>query len=542
VTTPGTAASQAAPPRQGAAPLLDLLGLVIAGAAVPLAWRLLLGLHGALGTDAALWGLSAEGLRHGAMPAVPPLFPALVAALRATGLPLIDAGTALALVAGGLVPVAVAWSARRLGAPRGAALLAGVGALALPDLCAWSNELSPNSAVALGLVGVTGLWGDSFRTVGRRTVGRRTTLAAVLLTALLPMLRETGVVVALAALPLLVFGRRAGWRLALAVLALWWLSPLLTGALPGPTPLSTPWGARGGMAVAGLAPGDGALPNYVAEIAPAERAHYIALLREGAVLRVAAWHLRRSLLLAPGGWLLATGAALSVAAGLKGRRWLLAGLLPLATVAPALALWTQRRHVLLAAPALLAVLAAATTAPAAAGTAAPLLRRSLLRRSLLRRSLLHRSLLRRSALLLALAGLVTSARHWPAVADEQRGASMRATALQELGDAVCAQADPRPALLLGGPIQDVGLYCPLPRHDPDGTAADALTALILPVRSGPGPLPPGWAPVGRRYADLQIFRLGQPAVQPCADAVPEPGTPYLSTAPVHARLVGCEPR
>lgn len=500
--------------------------LVGCALALDLAWSRGLGLEGALGTDAPLWGLSAEGLHHGAVPAVPPLWPALLALLRGLGAPLVEGGVALSWLLAGLVPAATFLAARAALAPRAGALVAALLVLCCPDLVGWSAELQSNSLVALALALVTGLWAAVLARQAdpaRPGQGSGTTaLLAAVLTGLLPLARENLVGATALALVAAPVALRRGWRLSLVLLAAWWLSPLLLGQAPGASPLDTAWGARGGMALGDLATGAGPLPNYVGEIPRAERAAYVAHLREGDLPALAAFHARRSLRIATDGWAVAAVALLAVLVGPGRRSTARAALLPLATCAPALLVWTQRRHVLLALPALLAI--AATLWPAPPSPAPPLT---------------ARPRLLAGARLLALALLGLALANWPAawvhLAREQQGETKRAATLRELGDWLCGQD----ALFLGGPVQDAALYCPRPRHDLDGSVADWHTLVVLPRHLARATLPEGWVRVGPQAADLAVYRLHPDQPRPCPDGRPAPGSPYLSAGPVHATLVGC---
>jgi len=108
--------------------------------------------------------------------------------------------------------------------------------------------------------------------------------------------------------------------------------------------------------------------------------------------------------------------------------------------------------------------------------------------------------------------------------------------LIELGAWICAE-DPK---LLGGPIQDVALYCPRPRHEPDGSLADWHTLLVLPRQAARGFQARGWEAVGPPAADLLVLQLHPEQERPCPEAEVSADTPYLQTRPVPARLIGCD--
>lgn len=511
--------------------------LLVSAAAlcVDVAWRAAvvegpgLGVGLAFGTDAALWGLSAEGLVHGAAPAVPPAWPALVALPRALGLALVPAGALVSHLAAAAIPGLALAVARRGGAPAAAAWAVGALLMLWPDRITWGIEVQANGLGALLLLGATGLLAELLARAGRgapsasvRGVGA---VAAVGI-GLLPLARDNLAAATLAgilALPLLL---RGGWRTAGLIVVAWWLSPLLVGAQPGLTPLQTPWAARGATALHDLGAGAGPLPGYVAEIPRATRGLYVQLLREGDTLGLMRWHAARSLGQAPEVW--AWAAAVTLAAARRGRRHpaLWAALLPLAVMLPTLGLWSQRRHLTMALPALLAL--AATLAASArwgdrdglAGSAAGGRRQGL------------------AAVGLLLLGLTLS--RWPAAGarhfEAARGEALRATTLAELGAWLCRQPEP----LLGGPIQDVGLYCPRPRHDLDGSPADAHTLVVSFMRQAPPTPRADWVAVGPPAAELVVYRWRPDQPRPCPQGQPGPGTPYLSAGPVHAALVGCD--
>lgn len=510
---------------------LALLATVVA-LAVDLGWRAAvvpgagLGWGLAFGTDAPLWVLSTEGLLQGAIPAVPPGWPALAALPRLLGLPLVPAGALVSQLAGAAIPGAGAWVARKAGASVAASAGVALVLWAWPDRAPWAAEVQANGLGALALLVATGLAAQVLSGRARWAAPAAAPpgwawLAAVLVGAL-PLLRENLAVVSLAAvlgLPLLV---RGGAGLAAVVLATWWLSPLLVGAGPGPTPLQTPWGDRGSRALQDLGAGSGAPPAYVAELPRHLRGAYLQLLREGDTVGLVRWHAARSLALAPDAWALGAAGALTAATQGRRRPALAAVLLPLAVLAPTLVFWSQRRHLVLALPALLAVAASGFQVPAGGGRPAGQGRR------------VERLLLATTLLLVGLA-LASWPATWVRHAQAARGEALRAATLAELGAWLCQQPEP----LLGGPIQDVGLYCPRPRHDPDGSAADAHTLVVAPRRQPPPAPADAWTRVGPPAADLVVYRWRPGEPRPCPQGRPAPGTPYLSAGPVHAALVGC---
>lgn len=478
-------------------------GLVLAGG---LRWGA--GLWGATGTDAPLWGLSARDLAVGAPPLVPPLYPALIGVLHTLGLGLVEAGQGLAALGAALVPPAVFWAARSAGAAPAPAVGAALLALAMPDLGAWSQQLQPDSLAALGLVLSAGALARHHRSPSSRTA-----LLLVVLAGLLPLLREHGVAVAaVIILGLTVLPRRRGW--ALAAVGAWWLAPLLLGLPPGLHPLDTPWGDRAGGALAALTSRSPDELPYLRELHRGARRAYLALVAEGDVVGRLRWHAGRSLALATDGWLVLGLAAVGVS--LQRRTRGLAA--PLLAALPALLIWSQRRHVLLLLPVALAVLAAALPAgdqPRARWTPA--------------------------AAAVGLAALLTVLLpRWPGTVAGLQSERPRAEHYAQIGGWICENTPP--TVLLGGVFQDVGLYCPRPRHDPDGTTADWHTAVV--ADHPPAPVTGGsWAAVFQGDGELRVYRLqpdgGGPL--PCPAGRPAPSTPHLAVAAAHAEWIGCPP-
>lgn len=486
--------------RDGAAALL----LAMAAFGLDRAVRGGAGLDGAFGQDATSWGLAAEGVARGLSSPLPPAWPALVGLLRRAGLPLFTAASLLSGLVAALLAPALLLAARRLGAPLGSALFAAGLVLLAPDRARWALSWDSNGLFALGLLLLCALWAGRLGRAG--PVGTRD-LLPVLLAALLPLVRESALPLLPATL-LLIPGLPERRVLAALVLILgFWTSPLWVGEAPSAHPLQTPWAARGGTALADLAVGEGPLPNYVGEIPRAERGAYVEALREGRLHVVALWHLRRSLGLAPEGWAWLLGVGLVALPRWRAEPALRAAILPLAALAPAALLWTQRRHVLVLLPAAL---------------------------------LCWTLLPRRARLAVALAGLLASLgwpSGWQRLLEEARGEARRGAALAELGARVCA----RQPLLLGGPIQDIGLYCPRPRHEPDGSAADAYTVLVVPARSAPAWAARGFRPVEPEIAGLQALAWRPDEPRPCQEPRLDPTTPYLHTEARPARLLECTP-
>ncbi len=483
-----------------------------------LGWRLGNGLWGALGTDAALWGLTAMDLRVGADPLVPPGYPALVALFYGLGASLVAAGLGVSLVAASLLPGVAYAGLRALGLGRLAAAPVAL-LLASPDLVAWSQQLQPDALASLMLVTVGLALALSPASAGAAWV-------AVVGSGLLPLVREHGLpLVALSGLALATTGPGRRWPRVLALLALWWLAPLLVGVLPGPLPTQLPWSDRAGGALAALTADSPEGLSFLRELRPQQRQAYGRLLLTGDRLGQLGWHLRRSLALAADAWALLGLSALALSALTwwrpQARRAALGLGLPLLTALPALLIWSQRRHVALLVPlALLGLLYALAQAP----------------RWL--RGLCGAALL---VLVLAWPGRLRS------LAAEQRTERPRAEHFAELGGWLAAQA---PAgALLGGIFQDVGLYHPLPRHDPDGSPADWRTYLLSDRPPPPSALG-RWTevhrvggergPDGQSIGGIGIFQLDPGLVpRPCAGLALPPRSAYLAVDRAHVELPAC---
>lgn len=488
--------------------------LLTLGLAAPLVWRWALAgwisgrsgesIGGALGSDAVLWGLTARDLAVGAPPLVPPAYPALIALVDGivpVGLP--AAGTALSLLAAGLLPATVAWLAARSGARPPWCLAAGLTVLLCPDLGIWAQQLQPEALTATWAVLLAGaLWAAC-------ADDPAPTRALVLLAGCAPLLREHGLLLALVACGVLLVVRARNWRAVTAVAALLWVLPLL---VPGSSlwpPGAGSWTTRAGGAIAALSSDDPAALGFLTELRRPDRAAYLALVEEGDMMGRLRWHAGRSLGLAVDawGWL----AAAAVAAIVTRRRQLL-GLAALLMVAlPALLIWSQRRHVTVLLPIAWLVLAVALSGWSR----------------------------RRLAAGLGLCMLAALAWTWPArwlsLADAQLDESRHEAHLSSLGRWICGEAEPE--ALLGGRHQDVGLSCPLPRHDPDGSLADWRTWTV--DERSPGA---GWEAVHGATDGLRVWRLEPTRTpRPCAGQDNPAGSPHLVVGPAQVTLSCQEP-
>ncbi len=487
--------------------------LALVGVALSTVWRITGGLRGALGTDAPLWGLTARDLLAGAPPLVPPGYPGLVAVLHTLGLDLVTAGLVWSLLFAALVPAAAFALARTLGASRPLAGLVGVGTMAFPDLVAWSQQLQPD-ALSVFMVLLLGgaLAGSS---------SPRGAWAAAVIAGLLPLVREHGTPLAVLAVALLLARNPRHHTLpVLVLLGLWWLGPLLVGVEPGLHPLAVPWADRAGGALAAFVETDPLALPFLRELHRGDRAAYLALVAERDRTGQLAWHVRRSLRLAWDCWLWIGLAGVLGARHARHDQRAVGLLVPLLAAFPALLVWSQRRHVALFVPLAVVVVGVSCTSLStwprrAAGAAVVLLT------------------------------LVWPAR-FPTLLAGQQSEGLRADHYRLLGAHICEQA--APPSFLGGVFQDVGLYCPLPRHDPDGSSADWHTFWVTDRPPPAGPLG-RWVEVfrlepqsGHQPSPPAVYRLEPDlAPRPCTGLDPAPGTAYLAVGPARAQVPGCGP-
>ena len=135
---------------------------------------------------------------------------------------------------------------------------------------------------------------------------------------------------------------------------------------------------------------------------------------------------------------------------------------------------------------------------------------------------------------LALSLLVSWPQRYERLWNGQQGETLRAHNLAELGQWICKDA-PNGAYL-GGFIQDVGLYCPLRRHDPDGSMADWRTYVVSDLP--PPPQANGeWEPVYMNEGPHQIYQLEPDRdPRPCALAELDPTTPHLAIDRANGRI------
>ncbi len=481
------------------------VALAVGGTLGTLALRPLLGLWGALGTDAPLWGLTARDLLVGASPLVPPLYPALLAPFVAAGVSPVTAGAWVSAASIGALLVLGFRLARLLEASVPVAVGVALVPLLLPDILGFGTQLQPDATAAAG-----GLLLAVLLVRHHLRASARTALGLVAIAGVLPMLREHGLVWSgVGAGGLLLGPAQFRWT-ALFVPVAMWVAPILTGVLPGTHPLDVPWSDRAGGALSAFTTHDPTTLSFLHELHRGDREAYSAMVRSADRLGQLRWHVERSLRLAPDAWtmvVLATVLGLREATRRSGRRWVVS-LLPLVAALPALLIWSQRRHVVLVAPLALVVL----------GTVATRKRWT------------------------AGAGLVALALHaalnGPNMVRAWQSERPRAEHYAQIGDWLSENTVPGD--LLGGVHQDIGLYAPaLPRHDPDGTVADWRTFYVTD-RTPPARAIGTWTRVfaGPQLGIWQLDPDRHP--RPCTHVDPPADSAHLAVGTAHADLTGCQ--
>ncbi len=473
----------------------------ICGLGLILGWRWIGDFSGAMGSDAALWGLSARDLGAGLSSHIPPGYPALIAFLHELGLPLVLAGWLISSLALAGVSAVVFMLARALGARPFPAGIAAIISLIHPDLFEFAHQVQPDalSALLITLIALLCLRSDQ-------------TLWAAILGGLLLLFREHGI--ALWPALVILFGHRNGTRSSrilpvVILVAVAWLGPLLVGQSPGVHPLDTPWAERTGGALQAFQVSDPSELSYLHELNREDRQAYSRLVLTDDRWGQLTWHARRSLTQAWELWC-ALGLALLLAIGAarRGQREPLWTALLLTGALPALVIWSQSRHVALLLPVALAI-----------GSASWPESRNAKR----------------------IMGIAAMALLWPwpgrfqDLHEGQRGETLRGQNLAEIGTWICEQA-PEGAFL-GGFIQDIGLYCPLRRHDPNGTLTDWKTYLVTD-RSPPASDLGTWEEVYGEGGPLQVYQLDpERDPRPCAQGIIDPHTPFLAIAQAKGKLI-----
>jgi len=468
--------------------------VALAAAATLLLLRLAADLYWPAGTDQAMWGLSALNLVTGSSVHLPPLYPLLTGILHLLGAPLVPAGAGVSLAAASLVPALIYLLARELGAQPRWGLAASAACLLAPELTIFGLRLQPDALAALGF---TAAALAAARFLRRQSPGNL--VAVLLLAALLPLVREHGLLVSgLLAAALLVAPGTASMRLLrlALVVGVVLLAPAMGGASPG-LPWTTPWFSR--VTEAMDAAEQAQIPGFVLKQRGLEREQGEAVFLAGDRLGIAIYYLRHALKEGSylWGWLVLGLLALP---GLTRRWWRgpLVGLLPPFAV---LAVFSEPRHAAVGVPVAMAIVAAT-------------------------RGFWHIKgwMLRALAAVAVVGGLLYA----PAILKNAEGEIQGVQDMYIFGANVCEVVE-EGALAAGAP--GAFLFCPLPLHAPRQqiTAADWKTWFV-----GPSPPSEAWMLVPESTRDLPVYRLLpelQGDARPCGDAFPPPGLPYHSTGP-----------
>lgn len=479
---------------------MQIAGALVGG--TTLCWfvfRSLLSLQGlALGSDPVLWTLTMENLRVGAEPMTPPLYPMLASILRAvTGQPAYRAGLSITAICSAVLPAAVYLVARHLGALRSWAGVAAGIALVSPGIVHLAYQVQPDSLIALLLVltvPVAGRWLEA--------PSPRSLALLALWAAMVPLAREHGYVLAVT------LAGAAAWPVARPLTRALRVGAVLLAVLLGPAltlqppnlPHLTPWMDRIRMAVVGQEPAPkGSLVGRWQH--RHEKAH-----ATNDRIGIAMLHAERSLTVATAPWAFVLLAAGTVFLRPPGRR--LASLLPLTTITPALVVYTEPRHVMVALPVALA---------ASAGTL---------------------SVARRSQLALVAAGssfTTIGLFDWPSTLSTFEAGAARVEAA--LAETVCpniAKGD-----LVSGNAWEIWAYCPHPYTSvlPDMQSDADWRTWFVGDGTSPGL---GWRVVAQPDPKTYIWRLHPQVVgpdRPCSGSVPVSDAPYLSLHPTAVQMV-----
>lgn len=442
------------------------LGFILLGLSALrlLIWAACFHPSGPLGTDPAIWGLTALDLSAGHAPLAVPLYPWILDFWPES---LIQGGLRVSWIAAWLLPLAAWWAARPFGDR--AALTAGLVTLLLPDPIQTAFELQPDALTALWAVVLTG------------ALLRGKWLWIALLVGTGVVLREHGPPVAGLLILGALFQPKKRLQRAGLVLAFTLFTPVLLGGTIG---LNQPWSARSAEAI-GLLTTQEKPPHL-------RRGEWQQFQKEGPLGRIQ-WHSERSLRLAPDSWAW-LGLGLFLVAWVRDKRLLLAAL-PLLPVFGALIIWSERRHVAVMSPVAAILLACAL---------------SQLPKSGLRKTV---------ALLLSLLTLIGLTR-LPQAGQRQARESTAFAPVQAVAEKVCALAGPEDLLLAHD--QRLLLWCPLAQLADPGSSAAWKSWLVAPPNSIQAP----WTPIYTALKGAWIWQWSpETTPRPCQQ--PTPTARYL---------------
>ena len=462
-------------------------------------WRIAGDFSGAMGSDSALWGLSSHDVWAGISTPIPPGYPGLISILYALGLPVVTSGWVISTAATASIPIIVFWFARELGANTIPAIIAAIFSLIHPALFQFAHQVQPDAITTLAITALALLW------------QKERSKTAVILAGILLLFREH----ALSLWPalLILLGRRfvsfqARLSLIFLLIVVAWIGPILVGQMPGWHPLDTPWGNRTGGALQAFTTTDPQQLSFLRELPREERHAYVELVLNSDRFGQLRWHFMRSIGNAWELWALSLSAlCLALGARRRNKREPLWSCLWLTAALPALLIWSQSRHVALLVPIALAIIAASwpTNIRAQFLWIIPLLGLSLLFPS-----------------------------EWRATWYGQKGETIRSADFEEIANWICRES-PNGAFL-GGFVQDIGLYCRLPRHDPNDSPADWRTFLVSD-RPAPTSTLGEWTKVYTNDGPYSVYRLSPERIpRPCESAVIHPDTSHLAIAEAQAHL------
>ncbi|MBN1336159.1 MAG: glycosyltransferase family 39 protein [Deltaproteobacteria bacterium] len=493
--------------------------LALAGIALPQVLCAAVPLSAPAGLDPALWGFAALEMQAGTAPMVPPIYPLLASLLQGSGDIVTGAARASALAAACTGPLVFA-VARALGARPWGAGLAGLLALSLPRIGIPAVSVSPD-ALTVDLFAASVLVAVRF---GERPTWLRLAVLGAI-AALAPLIREHGLLLSLG-LAVVVVAAPGTWGVRAlrtgGVLAAVGVGPVLVGMEPT-LPWAVPWVHRLVQPGVDLLHRD--RPTYLGDLPEQFRLAGMSERQRDLLLdlhtrrdrpQIVAFHCLWALVQAPVYWALVLGAL--VAAVRLARPRALSAWVGLVPVLPALGIWSAPRHVAVAAPVALAVLAA-WVAPHAGGARS------------------------RRVRILAGAGLVSLvASTWTTWPDRARDLGNEADHLSKLarfGRSLCALARPGD---VGIGVAEAFLFCPLPLHVPGERYGAAewhawwvvysdLPEASVDRLSGPRPL--SLVPPEPPWAVLELPIAGVPFTtyrlvpwmrdRPCAESRPDPG-------------------
>jgi hypothetical protein len=429
-----------------------------------------------VGMDIDLWSFGALNLHAGNPARVPPAYPGLAAVLMGlTGCDHLRATTAVSAGAMAAVPPLAWLLARRLGAtPLTSWLAAGI-PLLTPSLVFWGHQVTPDPLTAAGFL-VLAL--AAARATAQPSVGNLALLYAA--TAWLYLTREHGLVAAVLVANLVAVlpgsGRARVLRVAGLLLVLW-LVPLLAFHTPS-LPTDLPWWRRVNLVIDDRFASE---PSWTRNRGAEDLADNPFSLASFAIRN------------APFAWLWIALAGLgALRLGARGHAVLLVAVAP---VLPALLIFSQPRHVLVAVPVATAVMAAAVA-----------------RFEKPRRWLV---------LALAVTSTLGAWHDWSNASRRQRALTLEAIPLAELGRAICDIAPPEATWT--GELRSF-TFCPLP-HNPDHTVLSNVHWHSLFA----SPTEPGapWELLDLGLADTYIYMVRFTGDErPCAGSLPAPGSPW----------------